>query len=190
MQGQIATSLPVTNQPNFVGNFNGISLVEDDETGFLTAPDEPLHIGNLRYGNGTSPLSLFTAVKKLQVIEFLRKRWNIARAMASIGLSRQTFNNHYAIDQHFRDCVDEIREGIVDDHEEVRFNVGRTASGSFDRMCVLNAYRAETYNPKTKIEIEHTMQPMEAKRRDGAVDRIVDAEIVETVKRVRKAQRP
>lgn len=167
------------------GNFTADSLVEDPETGFLTAPETPKHYGQLRFGNGAGPLSLFGVERKLKVLKFLLNRFNVGRAMKSVGLSRDTFNNHYAMDVAFRECVDEIRELIVDDTEELRFNVARTPAGSFDRMCVLNAYRRSTYNPKVQIEVEHTLNGQSSKR-DSAVAGAIDAEVIETVSRAKK----
>lgn len=190
VEAQIDPSLPAAIPamsfiPNPSGNFTGDTLVEDPETGFLVAPEEPKHYGNLRFGNGSGPLSLYTAKKKLQTLLFLMKRWNLSAAARSVGLTRQTLMNHLSIDDVFRECVENIRECFVDDIDEVRFNVASKASGSFDRMCVLNAYRRSTYNPKVQIEVEHTLTGQTDKR-DKAIVGAIDAEVIETVSRAKR----
>lgn len=169
-----------------IGDFIGNNLIEDDDTGFLMSPVKPVSVGNVRFANGTSPLSLFTPLKKLQVLNFLMNRWNISRAMAFVGLTRQTFTNHYTIDQSFRECVDDVREKFVDQIDEVRFETASKPSGSFDRMCVLNAYRRETYNPKIQVEIEHTVNPDQAMKRDTTVSNVIDAEVIETIRKAKQ----
>lgn len=182
--------LPATPfQPKFVGNFTGSTLtVIDPDTGFIESPDMPAEVARLRYGNpALGPISLFNGLKKAHALNLLRDHWpDITKVCESLGISRWTFTNHYNADEEFRRCVDEIKDKTIDGGHAVRMRVMMKDSGSFDRMCVLNAYMPETYNPKTKIEVEHTMQPMEARRRDSIIDKVVDAEIVESVKRVRK----
>jgi hypothetical protein len=177
--------------PRFTGTFTGITLVEDEETGMLTAPEKPMHFGQLRFGNGTGPLSLFDVSKKLNFINYLYDCWpNLPLAARKVGINYETVKNHLKIDEMFAKCVDAVKDRVIGDVHQVRMDVARTKPGSFDRMCVLNAHMPELYNPKTKIEVSHTMEPMEARRREAMLSKVVDAEIVETVKRVRKAQRP
>jgi hypothetical protein len=179
--------------PNLVGDFTGATLtVVDPDTGFIESPDMPAATARLRYGNpALGPISVFHGLKKAHAINLLRDHWpDISKVCDMLGISRRTFNNHLAVDEAFRECVQELGTKRIDKIHNVRMEVAETKPGSFDRMCVLNAHMPELYNPKTKIEVSHTMEPMEARRREEVLGKVVNAEIVETVKRVRKAQRP
>jgi hypothetical protein len=169
------------------GNFNATSFVFDDETGFLSPSNAPLQRD--REGSyGVSPLSKFDVRRKLLVLSKLLDRWNISWACAQAGICRPTFLNHYSFDRSFAQCVDIIRYRKIDDVNEVRFDMSLKPSGSFDRMCLLNAYMPEVYNPKVQIEIEHKMSSNEAQARSTGIQDAIDAEVVETVKRIKAAK--
>jgi hypothetical protein len=175
----------------FVGDFNGSTLVTDPETGFLESPSDPHKTGQLLYGNGSSPKSLFHGIKKAQAINLLRTHWpDISKVCDILKISRRTFTNHYNVDELFREMVDDIKYRRIDRIHVVRMEVAETKPGSFDRMCVLNAHMPELYNPKTVIAVEHSIDPMQAPQRDKMLDKFIDAEVVETVKRVRKQRDP
>lgn len=173
--------------PNTIGNFTGDTLIQDSETGLLVSPDEPRSYAQLRNGNGFSPLSVFSAVKKLQALNLLYDWYpDISKVCSMIGITRQTFTNHLAVDQVFRECVEEIKHRVIDRIHLVRMHVASTPAGSFDRMCVLNAHMPELYNPKTVIQIEHSMSAEQASKRDSRISDIIDAEVVETVRKAKK----
>jgi hypothetical protein len=46
----------------------------------------------------------------------------------------------------------------------------------------------EVYNPKVQIEIEHKMSSNEAQARSTGIQDAIDAEVVETVKRIKAAK--
>lgn len=114
---------------------------------------------------------------------------NVAAVCKAIGITRQTFTNHYEADIAFRRCVDEIKREHVDEINGVRYKVAKQEKGSFDRMCVLNAEMADVYNPKTQIEIKHTMSTEEIASRRNDWAGAVDAEVIETVKKMRQTKR-
>lgn len=186
----------------FVGDFNGATLtVVDDETGLIKSNHGvDSEVKDVRrdvtgrylvgVGSGYSPIPVFTIAKKLEVLNRLSEVWpNVSLACRLSGVSRQTFSNHMAIDKVLRECVEEFENRFVDDTEGVRFRLAQTTAGALDRMAVLNAYRRERYNPKTEIEIKHSMTPSEARESFRRMESAVDAEVVETVRRLKsKAQ--
>jgi hypothetical protein len=175
--------------PNQIaGSFNANSLIEDEETGFLTQSlkcSEVQRVGSL---GGISPLSKFNVKQKLLILLKLLQRWNITWACSQVGISRYTFQNHYTLDKSFAQCVDMIRYRSIDDVNEVRFTVAKTHAGAFDRMCLLNAYMPEVYNPKIQVEVQHKMSSSEATARSTGIQDAIDAEVVETVKRIKAAK--
>jgi hypothetical protein len=177
--------------PATVGDFDGATLTLDPETGFLTKSNNAVESSRDSRGcfvNGFESVSVFTVSVKLNVLKILLDTWNISKACSLSGVSRWTFTNHYAVDESFRQCVDEIHNRHVDAVDQVRHDVALKPSGAFDRMALLNAYRPEVYNPKVKIEVEHTVSREEGARRLNVLSHAVDAEIVDTVQKI-KAQR-
>jgi hypothetical protein len=181
-----------------IGNFTGHSLVVDPVSGFLIKSNHAVDRDVKRREDGTYAESPFDGTESVlvfgpdQKLEFLRiasELWpNITAVCDRIGIDRDTYRNHYAVDEKFRRECDLIRDRTIDRIENVRMTVAHQPSGSFDRMCVLNAYRPEVYNPKVKIEIEHTVSREEGARRLNVLSQAVDAEIVDTVQKI-KAQR-
>lgn len=177
------------------GNFSGTSFdALDPETGFLTKSKVVAEVarrkdGTFDEGNGSFRFPVFDVALKLRALNLLLDWWpNISKVCAMIGISKETFRNHYTADESFRQCVDEMRDRVIDHIEHRRMIVADTNAGSFDRMCVLNAYRAETYNPKVKIEVEHTLTVEEGRKRLDALSGAIDTEVVDTVRKI-KAQR-
>lgn len=168
------------------------TLVKDPETGFLTAQSLGTQSG-LKFfmpGHGIQSESIFDPTRKQEFLKILSEMFpNISASCHSIGISRQTFRNHYEMDEVFRNAVDEIKNRKVDFIDGVRYEVAATKSGSFDRMCVLNAQRAETYNPKQTIEIQHTGTTVDAQARVKRMEQAIDAEVVETVARLKAAKK-
>jgi hypothetical protein len=173
--------------PKFVGTFTGDTLVPDSETGLLTDSLAISRDRGLRYGNGCSPLSKFNAAKKLQFLNYLCDYWpDLSLCARKVGISIQTVRNHMAIDTVLADCVEEFRSKFIDGVHATRIRVALKDSGAFDRMTVLNAHMSELYNPKIKVEVEHTMNPEVARRRNEQVNQVIDAEVIETVRRAKK----
>jgi hypothetical protein len=168
------------------GNFTGLHFRQDPDTGFLEA--DPELAKTFDYGAQAS--ATFNGFKKAQFLNALYDCWpNVSKACARVGISRWTFNNHYGADEAFKSCVDLIREKVIDHIDNVRMAVAQTPSGSFDRMCVLNAYRRELYNPKQVIEVQHSLTIEQTQAQRARMESAIDAEVVETVRRVKAARR-
>jgi hypothetical protein len=173
------------------------NLDRDPVTGFLTksnhavesGPGVRSELGFYLPGHGVVRELVFDSDKKSELLKALEECWpGIGDACHAIGISTQTYYNHLAIDEAFRNAVNELKERMIGRIERMRMAVAQTPMGSFDRMCVLNAYRREIYNPKVQIEVEHKITADEGRRRLDALSHAVDVEIVDTVKKI-KAQR-
>jgi hypothetical protein len=180
--------------------FSGVTLDVDPETKFLIKSNHAVRsdvgvrneLGQFVPGSsgGYDRIPVFTCEKKLRVLNLLWDLWpDISHACSLVGISRLTFNNHLAVDKSFAECVEEMQERYIDRIERRRMLMADLPAGALDRMAVLNAYRRERYNPKTEIEVKHTMTSSEALERSRVIEASVDAEVIETVKRI-KAQRP
>lgn len=140
-------------------------------------------------GYEVQAVQVLTLAKKLEIINRLHDLWpNISLACRLSGVSKLTFNNHLALDRSFRECVDEFRESRIDGVEAFRFQIAKSAAGALDRMAVLNAYRPDIYKPKLEVEVKHTMSRDEASDGYKRMTQSVDAEIVETFKRLRPSK--
>jgi hypothetical protein len=165
----------------------------DPVTGFLTKSNHGVDLRDSKGfwlpGHGVVSESTFDSDKKSELLRALELNWpNIARSCHDIGISTQTYYNHLAIDQAFASAVNELKEIMICRIEQMRMKVADTPSGSFDRMCVLNAYRREIYNPKVQIEVQHTMTVDEGRRRLDALSHAVDAEVIETVQKIKSGR--
>ncbi len=189
----------LNNQPspnnNFkvTGDISGSTLVIDPETGFLTNPPDDERTKQItpgKKGNVFGPLSVFPSEKKVIFLNFLKDLFpNYSEVCKIVGIARQTFKNHYSIDKAFRLRVDEIINDHVDQVESVRFRVAKGEKGVLDRMALLNAFRSETYNPAIKVDVSHTMTREESDKRYANLRNVVDAQVVERVKEIKREQK-
>src|SRR5580765_5430197 len=86
-------------------NIQGTDFVTDPETGFLVS-------------SGGYALAGFNPQKKLRFIELAEEFWpNITAICAGVGIHRQTYSNHYKLDDKFRELVDAARERALDEAE-------------------------------------------------------------------------
>lgn len=183
-----------TVQPSRLLSVSYIGLndfVVDSVTGMLNPSPKMIRsyenqISGSQGEEGVSLEFLFGIEKKKNFLEKLSSLFpNVSAVCKEIGISRHTFKNHYEIDKIFRKRVDEIAETHIDQIEDVRFQVAKRKGGVMDRMAVLNSWRGERYQPKTKIEIEHKMTAGEAADRAARLGEVIDAEVVEQVHRMR-----
>lgn len=144
---------------------------QDPETGLLDV--------DLELKDGVLRASVFDVALKLKFLNCARDVWpNLSLACRLSGISRQTLNNHLAIDKNLRDIINEWKDERIDGIESVRMAVAETPAGAFDRMAVLNAYRKEVYNPKTVIQIDQTVTHEVVLRRASSLGRAVEASLV------------
>lgn len=175
------------NERALVGHFNSSTLTAlDPETGFLI-PGERQGVGLFVEGQaGYDRTSVFTPEKKARVLNHLYDLWpDISAACALVPVSRQTLMNHLTVDKSFAECYQDIQERVIDRIERRRMLMSDLPSGALDRMAVLNAYRRERYNPKTEIEVKHTMTQAEASEGVRRMEQAIDVEVIETVKRLK-----
>jgi len=125
---------------------NGNSLAIDPETGFLV----PM--------NGYK-LEGFDATKKARFIDLVGKFWpRIGAVCDAVGVSRQTYYNHYKIDAKFREMVDLQREEKLDSAEAAMVDNSTRPGGFMDRIALLKAYRPERWNPEHRLSVTHDVQ--------------------------------
>jgi hypothetical protein len=176
----------LTPAQNPIGDFTASTLIADPETGFLGTALEP----QVKTASGFGPRAVFTVAKKLTALNMLRDLWpDVPKVCEAIGISRWTWKNHLLVDESWRECVEDIQEKCVARIERVRMAVAQTPGGSFDRMCVLNAYRRELYNPKQVIEVQHSLTVEQTQQQRARMESAIDAEVVETVRRVKAARK-
>ena len=173
--------------------FSASTLVEDPETGFLVSKQsqDPVGLqanGRSKVGPGNGPLLVFDAKKKQEFLGHLMILFpDISECAKLVGITRQTYRNHYNVDKKFREYVDEIAEIHVDRVEAERFRMALAGkSGALDRMAVLNAYRRERYNPSIQVEVQHKMTADESLRRSKQLGNVIDAEIVNRVHELKR----
>lgn len=118
-------------------------MAVDPETGLMVNTDGYKLVG-------------FTLPKKLQFLELAPLHWpHISRLCELVGITRQTFSNHYKIDEKFRELVDAGRELALDEAENaMRVNSIRPG-GFMDRIALLKAYRPERWNPEHRLTVTH-----------------------------------
>lgn len=144
----------------------------DEETGLMTPP----------VGSGPN-LYTFDSKTKLIFLDLLRKMFpHVKKVCDIVGISRQTYLNHYSRDPRFKDLVDEIKEERLDHLESVMLDMGEKPSGFMDRIAYLRAHRPHLYNPAQKIIVERQdhLTLDAAKVRVERLKNVIDADIVET----------
>ncbi len=153
------------------------SLVIDPISGFLTPKDAT----KTQAGNGSSTALVFTTSKKQECIDLLRKCWpNISAACRQIGITKQTFRAHLAVDEKLRREVQEIQDQGVDEIEGNMMTFGRKPKNYLDRITIARAYRPEVFDPAKRVEITHQreMTDTDATEVSNRAAAAVDAEIV------------
>lgn len=141
--------------------------------------------GAERAGKGTGsvvPFSQFTPERKKRFIELAKQYWpNMGEICRAVGVSRWTVANHRKSDPIFNNALHEIDQQVCDDHEMVMRANGMTPKGFLDRMAYLRAHRPELYDRAKVVKIEgYKMENGERQRRLGAVETVIDAEVVKT----------
>jgi uncharacterized protein YabN with tetrapyrrole methylase and pyrophosphatase domain len=168
--------IPRFNDHTLMGTFNGSSLKIDPKTGFLGAGDNPKH----------SCRTKFTPALKEKILTILEKEWpNLSKACRQIGISRSTFVDHYNVDERFKECVDAIQNQYIDALEQKQMKFAFRFQGMVDRRAILTAFRSERYNPRIKVEVEHSLKNLDERSR--VLSEAIDAEVIETVRSLKKA---
>lgn len=133
-------------------------------------------------GSGSN-LCTFGSENKIKFVDLLRTMFpHIKKVCDIVGISSQTYRNHYAKDEVFRKMIEDIKEERLDNLEAVMLDNGARPSGFLDRIAYLRAHRPHLYNPASKVIIER----QDHLTIDAATDRVnrlrnvIDADIVET----------
>jgi hypothetical protein len=118
--------------------------------------------------------------KKRRFLRVAKRFWpNVTICCAAVGISDSTFYTHKKQDKVFALKIAEVDRGITDRIEGVMADEAVKPASFLDRMAYLRAHRPELYNPARKIIVEgHTMSTQEIDRRSAALDKAVDAQIV------------
>ena len=133
-------------------------------------------------GSGSN-LCTFGSENKLRFIEILRKTWpHIKKACDAVGISTQTYRNHYGSDSKFKELIDELKEERLDNLEAVMLDNGEKPAGFLDRIAYLRAHRPALYNPAQKVIVERQdhLTIDVAQQRVDRLRTVIDADIVET----------
>jgi hypothetical protein len=143
------------------------SLEVDPVTGYLEATN-------------TSQPNSFNVKRKVEFIKLATILWpNLQAVCDEVGISRQTLNNHRAVDVQFENDLADIRERKMDRIEGKTFEFAEHPKQVIDRMAVLRAYRGDIYNPKQTISVEHKITQEVAYQKREALAGVIDGEIVE-----------
>lgn len=124
----------------------------------------------------------FNDEKKARFLSIAKQFWpNLGAICEAVGISRWTVYNHRKSDPEFNKALIEIDEQVCDDHEFVLRQRGMKPAGFLDRIAYLKAHRSSLYNPAKVVKIEgYKMGAQEKLERMGAVESVIDAEIVKT----------
>jgi hypothetical protein len=124
---------------------NGLEFVLDKETGYLQRPGA--------YG--------FNAEKKHCFMGHLNAKFNIARALKEVGMSRKAFYDALAIDPLFREHYTEAVERHVDNAEEKLIQEAESSAfGASQRMFLLKKRRAAVYGDKLQVTTATQNDPL------------------------------
>lgn len=130
-----------------------------------------------------SSLCVFDSKSKLRFIEMLKTTFpHIKKTCDIIGISQQTYRNHYNNDVKFRELIDEVKEERLDNLEAVMLDNGEKPAGFLDRIAYLRAHRPHLYNPAQKVIVERQdhLTIDVAQERVNRLRTVIDADIVET----------
>lgn len=171
-----------------------IAWITDQETGYQI----PRQDANFRELLGAKALAVgddrlewdgltlgwaFTPSRKKEFVLILPKHWpNITAACDEVGITRQTYTAHLAIDEKFRDDVQAVVDRKVDEVEQRFFEFGKRPKNYLDRITIARAYRGEIYNPRGTLDVNVQgrveMSDAEAGEIARRAGQVVDAEIV------------
>lgn len=141
-------------------------------------------------GYGVGPSPSFVSVKKTQYIDLLKVYYpNYSKCSAEIGITNETYKNHYEFDIAFRKAVDEVVKAKTDEINVVRYEMAKTKSGALDRMAYLNAMMPEVYDRDKTITIKHEMSRDEATARAARLRESIDTDAVDVYEKLRSKTR-
>lgn len=172
-----------------------IAWKDDPETGYkiptqeanfpeLLGSNPPVPSGDGRLKHDGLILGwAFTPSDKQKFIDELPAHWpNITAACEAVGITRQTYTAHLAIDEKFRMDCQAVVDSKVDELEARFWEFGKRPKNYMDRITVARAYRPEVYDPAKKVQLEVThhseMSDAQADELARRAAGAVDAEIV------------
>jgi len=112
----------------------------------------------LNVGRAVRSKYKLTSKKRKQILEFLSKDWNMTRAAASVGVSREAVYQLINRDPKFASAYNQIKEAYTDVIEHACLSVASqpTREGFNDRKLWLQAHR-DIYGPKQEIKVTHVV---------------------------------
>jgi hypothetical protein len=123
----------------------GADLVKDVPTGYLQQPN----------------LKGFNAAKKQKFMGTLNARFNVGKALQSLGMSRATLYDAVAMDPLFREHYIECVERNVDNAEEMLVdNATTNKMASAERIFLLKKRRSQVYGDKLEITASSKEDPL------------------------------
>lgn len=96
-----------------------------------------------------------TTAKQKQLLEFLAENFNIARAAASVGVTRRSIERLIRDNPLFAQAYQDVKDLHLDNCEEAMFVVASQPSrdGFNDRKLALQAHRSQIYAPRQDINL-------------------------------------
>lgn len=165
--------------PTLVKNNMFAKMVRDPETGFLAS---------MHTANGQAEM-YFTIPKKKAFVALAKKLYpNMSAVCKEVGISVQTYKNHYQVDEAFHNAIEEIKEAAIDKIESHMFLYAGNKQNFMDRIAIMRAYRGEIYNPKSTVTFKHEISPDEASRRRVALAEVVDADVISASQEVLESE--
>lgn len=186
----------LTSPRHLIKSNNAVDLdVKDVKTGLVSdvkdvRPDRD-SAGKWLVGHGGVFVEpTFDHLKKTEFLKLYSEMFpNYAGCLEILDISSETYKNHLQVDISFKKAVDEVQAKHVCQINAVRFQAAKTIAGAYDRDRLLYGYMPEVYNPKTTIEVKHTMTREQALDGVRRMESAVDAEVVETVKRLKASRK-
>ena len=147
-----------------------------ENRGIETIRESPLSFSN--HVKASSP-PLFDRPQKDLFLQSLRDNpRNIGKACKRVGITRQTYLNHYTADKEFAKDVLEALECDLDDAEENITAMAKTKSGYLPAITLLRMGRGAIWNPEHRMTVVHETTAAEGARTVEMLQDVVDAEIL------------
>lgn len=144
----------------------------------------------------THPDEIDSNALKLQILDFLRKRWNFYSCAVTFGLRRSKLYEWMKEDGEFASQIAEIKDSWLDGCEEKNFIEGvQDKNAVTQRIFMLKCHRPEVYGDRYDVNVTETVELnlnehaakalgayLESRKIEGASIEVIEPEKAQTGK--------